>query len=114
MDFPSSTKPAAMGAVAGAVALAIVGFTWGGWMTASKAAMAASNQSEAAVVAALLPICVQQAGADPNTVAKIAEIKGASSYQRSEMVTNAGWATMPGATGADRGVARACAEALTK
>ena len=33
MNVPSYLKPALTGAVIGAAALAIVGFSWGGWVT---------------------------------------------------------------------------------
>ena len=38
MQAPAQLKPALWGAVGGAIALAIVGFTWGGWMTGGKSA----------------------------------------------------------------------------
>ncbi len=47
MNAPEWTKPAVMGAVAGAIALAIVGFSWGGWMTATTAATVANAESTA-------------------------------------------------------------------
>lgn len=37
MKFPPETKPALLGAVGGAIALAIYGFTWGGWVGAGTA-----------------------------------------------------------------------------
>ena len=37
MKFPQNTKPVLWGAASGALALAIVGFAWGGWMTSSTA-----------------------------------------------------------------------------
>ncbi len=33
MKFPTWLKPALFGAAGGAIALAIVGFSWGGWVT---------------------------------------------------------------------------------
>lgn len=112
MNTPEWTKPAAVGAVAGAIALAIVGFSWGGWMTATTAAAIANDQSRDDVVAVLMPICVDQAGKDPEMTARIAELKDAPSYQRGDIVTKAGWATMPGSTDVNRRVAQACAERL--
>jgi alpha/beta superfamily hydrolase len=55
------------GAAAGAVALAVVGFTWGGWMTGSGAA----KQADAAVSTALLPICADAILANPAAVAQL-------------------------------------------
>ena len=63
------------GAVAGAVALAIVGFTWGGWSTSNGAA----KQAEAAVLSALIPVCAKEVMADPSAVAEL-KVKRVSDY----------------------------------
>ena len=63
------------GAAGGAVALAIVGFVWGGWYTAAGAA----KQAEAAVSTALLPVCVAAIMADPAAVADL-KVKRPSDY----------------------------------
>jgi dienelactone hydrolase len=55
------------GAAGGAIALAIVGFTWGDWYTASGAA----KQAELAVVTALIPGCVKDVMADPQSAAEL-------------------------------------------
>lgn len=106
-------KPGLFGAVIGAVALAIVGFSWGGWMTGGAAQEMASDQARLAVVAALAPICVEQSKQDPQVEATMNQLKNASAYQRSELLMKAGWATMPGTTDPNRGVANACVTALS-
>jgi hypothetical protein len=63
------------GAAAGAVALAIVGFTWGGWSTSGGTA----NQVEAAVETALIPACVKDVMADPAAAAE-QKLKRVSEY----------------------------------
>ena len=55
------------GAAAGAIALAIVGFTWGGWVTGNTAKM----QADAAGWTALLPVCADAILADPAAVAAL-------------------------------------------
>lgn len=105
-------KPALFGAAAGAVALAIVGFSWGGWMTAGKARIMASDQANVEVVAALLPFCLQQSKADPNMTETLARLKAAATYKRRDMVMETGWATMPGTDAPNRRVATACLEKL--
>ncbi len=60
MQVPSETKPALWGAAGGAVALAIVGFTWGGWMTTGTANKLEDQRANSAVVAILTPICVEK------------------------------------------------------
>jgi hypothetical protein len=45
MKFPERLKPAIYGAVAGAVAIPIAGFSWGGWVTGSSAREMAADQA---------------------------------------------------------------------
>jgi hypothetical protein len=40
------------------------------------------------------------------------QLKDASSYNRSDMLMEAGWATMPGSTAPNRNVASACMDKL--
>ncbi|NQW08988.1 MAG: hypothetical protein HQ481_03775 [Alphaproteobacteria bacterium] len=112
MKTPEWLKPGIYGAVVGAVALAIVGFSWGGWATNGKARQMASDQARMEVVAALLPICLELSKQDPDVTETLAQLKAASSYQRSDMLMTAGWATMPGTSDPNRFVASACMETL--
>ncbi len=112
MKIPQWLKPGLYGAGVGAIALAILGFSWGGWVTGGTAQKMASDQAKAEVVAALVPVCIQQSKQDPLLVATLAELKGAASYQRRDMLMKTGWATMPGSADPDRGVASACVQAL--
>lgn len=93
----------------GAVILAVfLGFSRGGWMTASSA----SNMAETAVVERLTAICVAQFEANPQRAQNLEELKATSSYQRDDYVTDQGWATMPGETEPDREVATQCARQI--
>jgi len=112
MNIPEWLKPGLYGAMVGAAALAIVGFSWGGWVTGGKATQMAASQAQLEVVAAMVPICIQQSSEDPEVVATLARLKDASSYERGEMLMKAGWATMPGSSDPDHYVARACVEKL--
>lgn len=112
MTSPEWLKPGLYGAAVGGIALAIVGFSWGGWMTEGKATEMARAQSHMDVVSALVPICLAQSKQDPKALATLSLLKDASTYQRSDMLIKTGWATMPGAADADRSVASACVEAL--
>ena len=105
-------KPGIYGAVVGAIALAIVGFGWGGWVTGGTARQMANQQARQAVVAALAPICIEQSKQDPQATEIIAKIRAASSWERNNLLTGTGWATMPGSSNTDRDVAAACTEAL--
>jgi dienelactone hydrolase len=112
MNVPQWLKPGLVGAGVGAVALAIVGFSWGGWVTGSTAEAMASDRARLDVVGALVPFCVARSQADPEVTRITAELEGVSSYKRPDILMKAGWATMPGAAEADRDLAKACAVTL--
>lgn len=112
MKTPEWLKPGLYGAFAGAVVLAIAGFSWGGWVTGGTAQQMASDKARMEVVSALVPICIEQSKQDPQSIETIAELKAASGYQRRDMVMKAGWATMPGSSDPNRNVAVACIEEL--
>lgn len=112
MNIPEWVKPALQGAAVGAVALAIVGFSWGGWVTGGTANRMASDQARIEVVAALVPICIEQSKLDPQAAATLALLEEASSYKRSDMLMETGWATMPGSSDPNSAVARACMDRL--
>jgi hypothetical protein len=59
MQVPPQVKPACWGAVAGAIALAVIGFNWGGWVTGGTAEAMAKQRANAAVEIALTPICAE-------------------------------------------------------
>jgi hypothetical protein len=102
------SKTGFYGAIAGALILAINGFTWGGWVTRNQA----QEMVAGAVVAALLPICIEQSNQDPQFGKQMIRLKNAMSYLRGDMVMKVGWATMPGASEPNRQLASACSEKL--
>jgi hypothetical protein len=109
-----SVKSALWGAVGGAVALAIVGFSWGGWVTGASAERTAKSRSEAAVVTALAPICASQFQEAPDAAAQQAVLITKGSWEQKKLVETAGWAKMPGSTDVAPGVAEACASLISK
>ena len=105
-------KPLVGGIAIGAIALLIVVF-WTGWVVTSNKAESQGEQMAAeAVVEALAPICVEQFAQDPNKAERLGVLKEKSSYQRDDYVEEIGWATMPAAESAVRGVADACAKRI--
>jgi hypothetical protein len=101
------------GAAVGAVATLIVGFYWGGWVTAGSAKEMTQRSTTAAVVSALSPICVDKFQRSAEAGANLAELKKVSSYQQSTFIEKGGWATLPGSDKADSAVAQACANMLS-
>ena len=93
MQVPSETKPALWGAAGGAVALAIVGFTWGGWMTNGTANKLADERADSAVVAVLTPICGEipperRCDSEPRSVEKNLFELGAGEFHREGRLGN--------------------------
>jgi len=102
------------GAVAGAVAIGIIGFTWGGWVTGGTANQMAKKEAESAVVKVLAPICVEKFQQEPDAAAQLVALKATSSYQQATFISNGGWATMAGSDRPHSGTARACADILSQ
>ncbi|UPJ71073.1 MULTISPECIES: hypothetical protein [unclassified Bradyrhizobium] len=112
-ETKAAVRPALWGAVAGAIALAIMGFSWGGWVTGGTAETLAKNSAATAVVAALTPICVEKFRQAADASANLVEMKKATyAWDQSKFVEKGGWATMPGSAGPNSAVAKACAESL--
>ncbi len=105
-------KTGLWGAIGGAIALAIVGFAWGGWETGGAAKEMAGKAAEDAVVARLAPICVEQFSQGSEKDLKLKELKEKAYYERGDYVEEQGWATMLGEKEPDGKVAEKCADIL--
>jgi alpha/beta superfamily hydrolase len=114
MDIPTWVKPGIWGAIAGAVVLAIVGFSWGGWMTASAAQKSSEAQMASSVAAALTPYCVERSKSDPAAGKVLIDLKAANSYSRRDVIEKAGWATPLGTDKPNNILAGLCEAALGK
>ena len=105
-------EPGLWGAAGGAVVLAVIGFTLGGWVTGSTAQTMADDAAQEAVVARLAPICVEQYNQISEKDQKLQKLKDTDSWERSDYVEKQGWATMPGEKDPDSKVAKKCADML--
>ena len=112
MKIHPGMKPAVWGAVAGAVAFAVVGFSSLGWTLGSTAEKMATQRAETAVVAALAPICVEKFQHQTDAPAKLVEFNKVASWDRRSLIEKGGWATFPGTDKPNSAVASACAEKL--
>ena len=59
------------GIVIGAVATLVIGFSWGGWVTGTKATSMTSAAETSGQMSVLVPLCVAQFMANDGAVAKI-------------------------------------------
>jgi hypothetical protein len=108
-----SLKPAIWGAVIGAVAISVVGFSSLGWTLGSTADRMATERAQTAVVAVLAPICVEKFQHQADAPAKLAEFnKVSSSWDRRSIIEKGGWATISGSETPNSAVVTACAERL--
>mgnify|MGYP000539484730 CR=1 FL=1 len=107
-------KPSLWGAAGGAIVLAIIGFSWGGWVTGGTAQKMAEKLSREAVVARLAPICVEQFNQDSEKDQKLKELKETDTWKRDDYVAEQGWATMPGEKEPDSKVSEKCADMLVQ
>jgi hypothetical protein len=113
MNMHPAIRPAAWGALAGAIACAAVGFNTLGWTLGSTAERQASERAQAAVVDALTPICVAKFRQQPDAATKLAEFNKSDSWTRGMLIEKGGWATTPGSDQATTlAVASACAGKL--
>jgi alpha/beta superfamily hydrolase len=112
MNMPKNTAPLIQGAAIGAIACAVLGFTWGGWVTGATARQDATRAAHKAAVTALAPVCARSFRAQGDAAARLAELAKVSTWERSNVVEKSGFATLPGGTGGDSDLAQACAELL--
>jgi hypothetical protein len=107
-----SLKPGIWGAVIGAAAISVVGFSTFGWTLGSTAERMAAERAQTAVVGVLAPICVEKFQHQADASAKLIEFTKVSSWNRRSVIEKGGWATMPGTDTPNSAVASACAERL--
>ena len=100
------------GVFAGSVVTVVVGFWLGGWMTHGGSERASIDAVRTEVTRVLVPHCVDQAVNDPNFESILAQIKGASNYNRTKALIQAGWATLLPTTDPDLVIANVCMKTL--
>ena len=112
MELPKWTEPALYGAGAGAIALAIIGFNWGGWVTGGTSAEMSKKLSKSAVAEALTPYCLALSISDPSSIDIMKKLNEGTSYNKRGILEKAGWATPLGASEPDRALANSCLNAI--
>lgn len=115
MNTPEWIKPGAYGAVVGGIVVAVVGFTWGGWVTGGDAADRAETAAEQGRTDLAAAICVQDFIESDGARARLAELKEiSSSTQRRTFIVEGGWPNMPDTDNAavTRDAANLCARML--
>lgn len=112
MTFPEWVKPSSYGAICGAIAISIIGFTWGNWTTSQTAEEMAKTMAKKEVVLAMVPVCLIASAADPERRVKMETISNATSFNRKNAMMATGWATFPGSDTPNKDLAVACIDEL--
>jgi hypothetical protein len=112
MKAHPSLKPGIWGAVVGAAAIWVLGFSSFGWTLGGTAERMAQERARTALVAVLSPICVEKFQHQADASAKLVEFNKVPSWDRRSIIEKGGWATMPGTDSPNSAVVTACAERL--
>jgi hypothetical protein len=112
MDW-DKIKAGLLWAAGGAIALALIGFNYGGWVTGGAAQAMAKEVAATAVSERLGTICVAQVNQDKAKDQKLREMKGKDLWDQGRYIDTQSWAIMPGAEKPENGVADACAKQLS-
>lgn len=90
----------------------VVGFTFGGWMTAGGASVMADQAVRTARAGLISNICVHNFVSAANAADNLKELKSKSSWERDDFITDGGWASVDGLVAPVPNAADACAKAL--
>jgi hypothetical protein len=101
------------GAALGTAATLIIGFYWGGWVTDGTSEEMAQKGADTAVVAALVPICVDRFQHSNQAAENLLALKKISVWRQGTFISDGGWAAVPDGAAATAAVADACAARLT-
>jgi hypothetical protein len=110
MNKYPSVKPAVWGAVAGAVAISVIGFSQFGWTLGSAEADGGRASSNGGVTV-LTPICVEKFRQQAEAAAKVASSPRPPRGTSAQIIEKGGWATISEAT-PNSARRLACAEKL--
>lgn len=94
------------------VATVVIGFGWGGWVTAGTATKMAADAATGASAQLAAADCISRFENGPDAAAQLAALRKASSYERGDLIKKDGWATMPGSKDPVAGAADICAQQL--
>ncbi|MHC5653377.1 hypothetical protein [Stappia sp.] len=112
-DYHPAKSTLVWACVVTAIATMVIGFSWGGWVTAGTSRTLASTAGSTARGELAALICVERFNAAPDSTARLVEFKALDgSYKQRQFVEAGGWATMPGDASANRRAAEGCAAAL--
>ncbi|WP_191058897.1 hypothetical protein [Geminicoccus harenae] len=98
--------------VGSSVATIVVGFWFGGWVTGGTATEMTEDAAHASRAQLAADVCVNRFTSAPDFGVQLATLKDTSSYQRDNLIEDAGWTKLGGMDEPVEDAARLCAETL--
>lgn len=90
----------------------VIGFSWGGWVTGGTATRMATDAAYGARAQLAAAACISRFENSPDVAAQLAALKKAYSFERSNLIEENGWVTMPGGKQPVPGAGLICAEKI--
>lgn len=94
------------------IAPIVIGFTWGGWVTAGSASRMQTQAGEEARAELAATYCVSKFERASDEAAQLAALKKTESWQRDDFLDKGGWTRLPGLQKPVNGAAELCAQQL--
>ncbi len=111
-EYPPSKGMWFWSCAACVAATIVVGFGWGGWVTGGTATKMATEAAYGARAQLAAAACISRFEESPDAAAQFAALKKAYSFNRSNLVEQNGWVTMPGSKQPVPGAGLICAEKI--
>ncbi len=97
---------------ASAIAVIVVGFAWGGWVTGGKAQSMAETAANGARDSVMASLCVDRFKAGTDMAAQLVALKGLTTWNRGDFIQKGGWAVMPDDTKLSANAVKLCGDKL--
>ena len=97
---------------ASALAVLILGFGWGGWMTVGTADRLVANARQDTRDRLAAAVCVKRFEAAPDAATHLAALAKTGSWDQADFINKGGWVQIPGIDGPLSDAAAICAEKL--
>lgn len=111
-DYRPSKSLYAWSCIGCIIGTLIVGFTWGGWMTARSAQEKADKAASSARAELAAAMCVNRFETAADVEAQLALLKKTDGWDQSSFIRKGGWTIAPDTKEAVTGAATLCAEQL--
>jgi predicted RNA polymerase sigma factor len=98
--------------VACIAATVAVGFTWGGWVTSSKASAMVDRAVVSGQAQLAAAICVDRFTTGPKAKAQTALLKATEPWRRNDFMRQGGWLALPGRVEPVSGAAGLCVQQI--